>query len=639
MSLRLPAAAIAASLLALAAAPAAVAGPSDRDRDNVPDRWERRHGLPTDKPSGLKDPDRDGANNKLEYRYRLKPRRADTDRDGLKDGVELGSCNDPRRRDTDEDGWTDGAERAAGADPCTPGAGSRGPHGAAGAAPAAGSPQPAGHGLPQSHAPDEPVEPAPDPAPDPPAEPTPVPTSDADADGDGLDLAAEQAAGTDPANSDTDGDGQADGAELGSGSDPLDDRIFGPARYVDGASRGGACSDGRSAAEAADPATPWCTFERAVSAAPAGALVRVRAGTYRPRLRAAARTAWVRFQPHPGDATAVLQGVLLDDVHFVHLDGFEITGPAERIAIEGGSTDLEISRNYIHDVRTGFYLRDGGDRIVLRDNRIENMVWSDLALKDGYGLSMASGSWRDLAVLRNEIRDVDGDALQIGTSTRMQVVGNTIEGVRVSPGNEDHADAIQVSGSARDLLIAGNRMSDANKGVMIGSSVVRTRDGITIENNLIYDISGNCMNIYDTQRLVIRHNTCQSTGYGLWLRDESISAETHTTGARIYGNAFGLVTRTPASLDIQIRKFADWGTENNNLILQKTSTQTFASSDLVTPPAAGLFEDVLGGDLRPALDGPLVDRGSPLDALPATDLSGLPRLLGAAPDIGAHERA
>jgi len=52
-----------------------------------------------------------------------------------------------------------------------------------------------------------------------------------------------------------------------------------PALVVDGASRGGRCSDARAAA-AVSVRRPWCTPARALQAAPAGATVLVRRGRY-----------------------------------------------------------------------------------------------------------------------------------------------------------------------------------------------------------------------------------------------------------------------------------------------------------------------------------------------------------------------
>jgi hypothetical protein len=93
------------------AAAASGAAPRDRDRDGLPDRWERRHHLSTGIANAKRDPDRDGLTNRRELRLRTHPRRADTDRDRLRDGAEVRRYKtNPRKQDTDRDGLRDGAE-------------------------------------------------------------------------------------------------------------------------------------------------------------------------------------------------------------------------------------------------------------------------------------------------------------------------------------------------------------------------------------------------------------------------------------------------------------------------------------------------------------------------------------------------
>ena len=101
----LPRAAATVLLLLLVSAPAVAA---DRDRDLMPDRWERKHRL--DRARG--DADRDGLRNRDEHRARTHPRRRDSDRDDLRDGDEIRFGWHPRRPDTDRDGIRDGRENA-----------------------------------------------------------------------------------------------------------------------------------------------------------------------------------------------------------------------------------------------------------------------------------------------------------------------------------------------------------------------------------------------------------------------------------------------------------------------------------------------------------------------------------------------
>ena len=67
------------------------AGTGDNDRDRMPDRWERRHGLDTSRNDARRDRDRDGARNVTEFRTASDPRDRDSDDDGVRDGRETGS--------------------------------------------------------------------------------------------------------------------------------------------------------------------------------------------------------------------------------------------------------------------------------------------------------------------------------------------------------------------------------------------------------------------------------------------------------------------------------------------------------------------------------------------------------------------
>jgi hypothetical protein len=107
---------------ALALPGAAVA--KDRDRDGLPDRWEKRNGLSAKHNSAGRDNDRDRVDNRNEYRERTRPRDADSDNDGKRDGAEDAdrdklrnaaedaTGNDPVDSDTDNDGVLDGREHA-----------------------------------------------------------------------------------------------------------------------------------------------------------------------------------------------------------------------------------------------------------------------------------------------------------------------------------------------------------------------------------------------------------------------------------------------------------------------------------------------------------------------------------------------
>ena len=141
-------------ILMLLVLPVATATAHSRDGDRLPDRWERRYGLSTSKPSGKFDPDGDKLSNRREYLLRTNPRRRDTDGDGLGDRGEIQRHRtNPRRRDTDRDGFSDPAEIRAGTNPRKRSSHPPGPGGSA-PPPAPGAPpMPSNVGVPAGWAP------------------------------------------------------------------------------------------------------------------------------------------------------------------------------------------------------------------------------------------------------------------------------------------------------------------------------------------------------------------------------------------------------------------------------------------------------------------------------------------------------
>ena len=72
----------------LVLAGAVVARGGDRNRDRIPDRWEKRHNLSLKVKQHRRDQDSDGLKNRGEWRAKLDPRDDDTDDDGIEDGDE-----------------------------------------------------------------------------------------------------------------------------------------------------------------------------------------------------------------------------------------------------------------------------------------------------------------------------------------------------------------------------------------------------------------------------------------------------------------------------------------------------------------------------------------------------------------------
>ena len=98
------------------------AAAKDRNRDRIPDRWEKKNDLSLKVDQANKDQDRDRVDNLNEFQEGTDPRDKDTDNDGVRDGREDrdrdglnnqnedASANLPDDRDTDNDGTRDGDE-------------------------------------------------------------------------------------------------------------------------------------------------------------------------------------------------------------------------------------------------------------------------------------------------------------------------------------------------------------------------------------------------------------------------------------------------------------------------------------------------------------------------------------------------
>jgi hypothetical protein len=279
---------------------------------------------------------------------------------------------------------------------------------------------------------------------------------------------------------------------------------------VDQASRGGACSDSRSADQAASLSTPWCSLSRAVAAAPSGATVLVRAGSY-PELTLSGnntRSSLVTLKAYPGE-TPTLNGFDFTNTSLLRLEGFKVTGGGD---LREGAKRIQVVGNEF--VAQRFWLQDTADVLIER-NHIHDIPASATAK---IGIRLMRGT--NIAIRNNLIERLVEDPIQVTNVTNVQIENNTLR--YAYPANGEHTDCIHVLG-ADGLLIRGNHISKTQHCLMFTNFVARN---VTIENNVISDIAGTGMKAQGEQgtpNLRLLNNTFHNTG-NLSLRGDQPNA-------------------------------------------------------------------------------------------------------------------
>lgn len=80
--------ALAAAIVFAAMVAAVPASAADRNHDNIPDKWEKKHGLSLNKNQAKRDQDGDKLRNRGEFEASMNPHDSDSDDDSVEDGDE-----------------------------------------------------------------------------------------------------------------------------------------------------------------------------------------------------------------------------------------------------------------------------------------------------------------------------------------------------------------------------------------------------------------------------------------------------------------------------------------------------------------------------------------------------------------------
>ncbi len=225
------------------------------------------------------------------------------------------------------------------------------------------------------------------------------------------------------------------------------------------------------------------------------------------------------------------------------LSGSELkSGTAGAGVCVEGARDITVQNNLIHhfikpgDDSHGVAVVGPARNIVIRDNDIHHNSGDSVQCQPGVG--PADG----VLIEGNTMHDEGENGVDIKHCLRVTVRGNVISGfpnTAIRPAGSSAGEAVVIHASARDILIQGNAISRAGRGVSILLDGSTPPENISVEDNLFQDIrnlpagNGQGIRIEGARRVRVVGNTLEGTAsYGLMLAADGRSV----TGLEVRNN-------------------------------------------------------------------------------------------------------
>lgn len=431
---------------------------------------------------------------------------------------------------------------------------------------------------------------------------------------------------------------------------------------------------------------PFATINHAlVAASQPGDQVLVREGAYREQI----------VIPHGGNTQkgnftlkaysgehVVLSGsgfsggnmILLKDLSYVHIEGFEITGLANitdgsGIRVLGGGSTIELVGNTIHKLR-------GQDAMGITvygasDTAISNLLISgneiyDCQAADSEALTL-NGNITSFRVLNNRIHDVNGAGIGATGGDRSvnatQLVrnglirGNTVYHARSN--SEGSLAAGICIDSGKDITVENNICYENDVGLKVDAETRGlTSSGIVVQNNVVYrnekaglEFGGAAATNGRVTNSTFRNNTvyqndAQKSGHGqLWIQYASSNTVTNNIFVAASNNVLIASTRgnTQNTLDNNLY-YAVSASANIQFTWNGIAYRNFSTYRMATrQDAASVFTDPklvkpAVADFHLAAGSPAIDSGSvTVGRFASLDFEGRTRPLGKKSDPGAYE--
>jgi hypothetical protein len=378
-----------------------------------------------------------------------------------------------------------------------------------------------------------------------------------------------------------------------------------------------------AAASDANPGTesePWATISHAVGTVFGGDEVIVKAGVYTEMFNISGLSGTDQsptiIRTHDGDAVVIQghadlnQGVTggrlrIQDSHYLTFRGFAVRHMNQGIFVEAGASYVTIEDCEVYDVgQEAIHVRENCDHVTIDGCTIhDTRRWQ----YNGEGVYIGTGSAGPednssfITVRNSTLYNIFDEAIELKAGTHDCLVeGNTIydagENLDANVGIievNQHAIGVQFWGEHPDHVIRGNIIHHGT-----GGSAIRAGTGCAVYNNVIYDIPN----------------------YGILVNNASADSYTRL----IFHNTIDLVS----SHAVQVQ---DGDADIRNNIGPDTPDNLAASAELFVSTVDGQE------DYHLVPGAAAIDVGVDLTAEVPTDLDGVSRPVGVAPDLGAYE--
>jgi hypothetical protein len=243
----------------------------------------------------------------------------------------------------------------------------------------------------------------------------------------------------------------------------------------------------------------------------------------------------------------------------------------------------------------------------------------------------------NVTIKDNTLYTMGSDYISIDSGNNTLVEGNYMDDSIAFSGA--HPDGIVMAGTKTNVIIRGNIVADNDTQGIYCTGGNTSYTNVLIENNLLYNISGNEFQIRNIQTGTIRHNTIIGdrgvANYSLRIMKDDV--DKGNSNISVYNNLF---------LDDNSGYGGnDWesamaGTNHDyNIFIRGAAGQYEDNSEkpysTLTQACAALFSNVSNRDYSLKAGSFAIDFGTAQWGYPATDIAGNPR--DGMPDAGCYE--